>query len=215
MSRSQHPYQDNTGHTSGSVINPVDPDSDLPPFQSFPAAPESRTRPNSGHAPPQQNPDVTSVAQGSSHRHQATDDRTAALPAFTPFPAASPGHRYAPPEGSRAQQAQPIPLPPYVPETGSSYFPGPPPPMRFGIQVDSPPGQPSPYAPPGPLTARPHVCEHCDSGFARAHDLKRHLETHKSERPHKCPNCQRSFSRKDAVQRHLVVTQCAGPSGSK
>lgn len=92
-----------------------------------------------------------------------------------------------------------------------------------------PPGQPSPYAPPGPLTARPHVCEYCDSGFARAHDLKRHLETHKvryyhlctialeclnhhcpccqSERPHKCPNCQRSFSRKDAV-RIPAITVC-------
>ncbi|KAH7339428.1 hypothetical protein B0J17DRAFT_569691 [Rhizoctonia solani] len=67
---------------------------------------------------------------------------------------------------------------------------------RSGI----PPGRPSPFAPPGPLTARPHVCELCDSGFARAHDLKRHLETHKGERPHKCPNCQRSFSRKDAVR---------------
>ncbi|KEP53259.1 C2H2-type zinc-finger protein, partial [Rhizoctonia solani 123E] len=70
---------------------------------------------------------------------------------------------------------------------------------------------PSPFAPPGPLTARPHVCELCDSGFARAHDLKRHLETHKGERPHKCPNCQRSFSRKDAVQRHIVVTKCGTP----
>ncbi|KAH7339850.1 hypothetical protein B0J17DRAFT_569932, partial [Rhizoctonia solani] len=52
---------------------------------------------------------------------------------------------------------------------------------------------------------RPHVCEHCDSGFARAHDLKRHLETHKSERPHKCPNCQRSFSRKDAVSLNFTI----------
>ncbi|CAE6438994.1 unnamed protein product [Rhizoctonia solani] len=229
MSHSQN--QDNSYYSSNPGTNSTDLDN-IPPFQAFPAA---RDRPNTAHVPPQQNPGVTSVAYVSSHRDQAGDDesihrsshpsstkdlsererqRTTTLPPFTPFPSAALDHRYAPPEGSRAQQVRPIPPPAYAPETSSSYLPVPPPDaIRYPSGL--PPGQPSPYAPPGPLTARPHVCEHCDSGFARAHDLKRHLETHKSERPHKCPNCQRSFSRKDAVQRHLIVTQCAGPSGSK
>ncbi|CUA66618.1 hypothetical protein RSOLAG22IIIB_00059 [Rhizoctonia solani] len=218
-------------YSSSSGTNPADLDN-LPPFQAFPAARDSRARPNSGHAPPQQSPGSTSVAHGSSHRYRDAENentrhsssikdlpqrgqpRTATLPPFTPFPSAASDHRYAPPEGSRAQEVRPVPLPAYAPETTSNFLPVPPPDaIRYPSGL--PPGQPSPYAPPGPLTARPHVCEHCDSGFARAHDLKRHLETHKSERPHKCPNCQRSFSRKDAVQRHLVVTQCTGPSGSK
>ncbi|CAE6356816.1 unnamed protein product [Rhizoctonia solani] len=232
MSHSQNSSHDSTYYGSGSGINTAGPGGDLPPFQSFPAARDSRSRPNPGNAPSQQDP---AVAHGSSQRYQTVDDpnirrssyssstddptyrerqRTTTLPEFTPFPSASPSHRYAPPEGARAPQIRPIPPPAYVPETSTSYLPVPPPDV---IRVPSglPPGQPSPYAPPGPLTARPHVCEHCDSGFARAHDLKRHLETHNSERPHRCPNCQRSFSRKDAVQRHLVVTQCTGSGSSK
>ncbi|KAG8764164.1 hypothetical protein FRC11_003020 [Ceratobasidium sp. 423] len=198
MSHSQNSSQDSTYYGSGSGVNPAGPDN-LPPFQSFPAARESRSRPSPGHTPPQQDPGAAPVTHGSSQRYQAADDvsihrsnrpgspkdltqrerqRTTTLPAFTPFPAASPGHRYAPPEESRAKQALPIPPPAYAPETSSSYLPVPPPDaIRYPSGL--PPGQPSPYAPPGPLTARPHVCEHCDSGFARAHDLKRHLETHK------------------------------------
>ncbi|EUC60353.1 C2H2-type zinc-finger protein [Rhizoctonia solani AG-3 Rhs1AP] len=220
MSHSQN--QADSYYSSNSGTNSTDLEN-IPPFQAFPAARDSRPRPDTGHAPPQQVPGAASAAYGSSHDYQTGDDerihqsshpnstkdlpqrerqRTATLPPFTPFPSAASDHRYAPPEGARAQQVRPIPPPAYAPETSSSYLPVPPPDAIRGL----PPGQPSPYAPPGPLTARPHVCEHCDSGFARAHDLKRHLETHRSERPHKCPNCQRSFSRKDAVSLVTVLT---------
>ncbi|CUA74547.1 hypothetical protein RSOLAG22IIIB_05607 [Rhizoctonia solani] len=55
---------------------------------------------------------------------------------------------------------------------------------------------------------KPHVCEQCGAAFSRAHDLKRHIETHKGDRPHKCPTCTKAFSRKDALQRHQSMAQC-------
>ncbi|KDN42663.1 hypothetical protein RSAG8_06620, partial [Rhizoctonia solani AG-8 WAC10335] len=71
MSHSQN--RANSYYSSNSGANPTDLD-DLPSFQAFPAARDSRPRPNSGHAPPQQNPGATSAAHGSSHRYQAADD---------------------------------------------------------------------------------------------------------------------------------------------
>ncbi|KAG9075382.1 hypothetical protein FS749_012964 [Ceratobasidium sp. UAMH 11750] len=55
---------------------------------------------------------------------------------------------------------------------------------------------------------KPHVCDQCGGAFSRAHDLKRHIETHKGDRPHKCPTCTKAFSRKDALQRHQSMAQC-------
>ncbi|CEL52528.1 DNA-binding protein creA OS=Aspergillus oryzae (strain ATCC 42149 / RIB 40) GN=creA PE=3 SV=1 [Rhizoctonia solani AG-1 IB] len=55
---------------------------------------------------------------------------------------------------------------------------------------------------------KPHVCDQCGAAFSRAHDLKRHIETHKGDRPHKCPTCTKAFSRKDALQRHQSMAQC-------
>ncbi|KAG8745172.1 hypothetical protein FRC10_008625 [Ceratobasidium sp. 414] len=55
---------------------------------------------------------------------------------------------------------------------------------------------------------KPHVCDQCGGAFSRAHDLKRHVETHKGDRPHKCPTCTKAFSRKDALQRHQSMAQC-------
>ncbi|KAF8608104.1 hypothetical protein BDV93DRAFT_602992 [Ceratobasidium sp. AG-I] len=56
--------------------------------------------------------------------------------------------------------------------------------------------------------AKPHVCDQCGAAFSRAHDLKRHVDTHKGDRPHKCPTCTKAFSRKDALQRHQSMAQC-------
>ncbi|CAE6440092.1 unnamed protein product [Rhizoctonia solani] len=228
---------------------PNPPDQSLPPFQPFPA--RNRVAPSgSGDFAPQSGLWDAELESGSGSgsgamvfpHHPLTRDSSAArisrqdtrgsllmqerhpsgLPAFTPFPAAAPSSRYAPPPDSRAETTRPV-LPPTFDSEAVSNGPWPAerptnlvgesstPIIRYPSGI--PPGRPSPFAPPGPLTARPHVCELCDSGFARAHDLKRHLETHKGERPHKCPNCQRSFSRKDAVQRHISVTKC-GPPGN-
>ncbi|QRV83963.1 acyl-CoA dehydrogenase [Ceratobasidium sp. AG-Ba] len=55
---------------------------------------------------------------------------------------------------------------------------------------------------------KPHACDQCGAAFSRAHDLKRHIETHKGDRPHKCPTCTKAFSRKDALQRHQSMAQC-------
>ncbi|CUA74427.1 hypothetical protein RSOLAG22IIIB_05536 [Rhizoctonia solani] len=87
------------------------------------------------------------------------------LPAFTPFPAAAPSSRYAPPPDSRAEPMRPV-LPPIVysqdPSSGPWIYEQPTnlvgesstPVVRYPSGI--PPGRPSPFAPPGPLTARPH-----------------------------------------------------------
>ncbi|KDN44475.1 hypothetical protein RSAG8_05522, partial [Rhizoctonia solani AG-8 WAC10335] len=218
---------------------PSIPEQPLPAFQPFPA--RSRVAPSgSGSFAEQSRPGDAEVGLDSGPggtvdvpyllqtrgslttltTRQGAEGSTTALPTFTPFPAAAPSSRYAPPPNSRAESTRPV-LPPilYSEDVTSGPWTSERPTNLVGesstpiIRYPSgiPPGRPSPFAPPGPLTARPHVCELCDSGFARAHDLKRHLETHKGDRPHKCPNCQRSFSRKDAVQRHIVATKCGTP----
>ncbi|KAF8684167.1 hypothetical protein RHS04_01453 [Rhizoctonia solani] len=144
MSHPHNSSHDSAYYGSSSGLSTSGPDGDLPPFQAFPAARDSRSRPNSGNTPPQQD---LGVAHGSSQRYRTADDantrrsghpsltddpayrerqRTSTLPEFTPFPSASPGHRYAPPEGARAPQPRPIPSQPYAAETGSSYLPVPP-----------------------------------------------------------------------------------------
>ncbi|CAE6505214.1 unnamed protein product [Rhizoctonia solani] len=135
--------------------------------------------------------------QGAEGSTSMQERRLSALPTFTPFPAAAPSSRYAPPPNSRAESTRPV-LPPilYSEDVTSGPWTAERPTNLVGesstpiIRYPSgiPPGRPSPFAPPGPLTARPH-----------------------GDRPHKCPNCQRSFSRKDAVQRHIVITKCGTP----
>ncbi|KAF8608632.1 hypothetical protein BDV93DRAFT_602551 [Ceratobasidium sp. AG-I] len=194
----------------------------LPAFQPFPSRPRDSLAAghevsSTGHYTTHRG-SVSTVAPGGPGHTQSINEQSFVLPEFTPFPVAAASSRYAPSPGVRAESTQPV-LPPTSAQepTSSSRYPAQPVvgSSMAAIRYPSgmPAGQPSCYAPPGPLTARPHVCDLCDSGFARAHDLKRHIETHKGERPHRCPNCQRAFSRKDAVQRHLVITQCgAGTS---
>ncbi|KAG9100755.1 hypothetical protein FS749_013052 [Ceratobasidium sp. UAMH 11750] len=199
MSSPQQPSDNNSERSSQSGNNAtIDSRAELPSFQPFPAAarearprPSSRSQTTSGdsRAPEaarrgmreREALDDTSLP-GSGHRTDAGNlvhrerQRTATLPAFTPFPSAAPGSRWAPPEGVRPEPARPMPPPAFEPES-MHYLPA-----YHGDAArysSGLPGQPSPYAPPGPLTARPHVCEHCETGFARAHDLRRHLETHK------------------------------------
>jgi uncharacterized Zn-finger protein len=57
------------------------------------------------------------------------------------------------------------------------------------------------------LGARPHVCDVCQTAFARGHDLKRHKETHSNTKPHSC-ECGKSFTRKDALKRHVFLKSC-------
>ncbi|KAF8604118.1 hypothetical protein BDV93DRAFT_522585 [Ceratobasidium sp. AG-I] len=176
----------------------------LPAFQSFPAARKAQPGSTSGYqaasAPAVDDADV----RGSRHETAAQEllvlqcQLTVNLPAFTPFPDAAPSSRYAPPEGVRAAPPRPVPTPLLSAERPE--YPG------GSIRY------PSTLI---PLTARPQVCEHCEAGFARAHDPRWHMDTHEGERPHKCPICQQSFSRRDAVQRHLMLANCgSSPSGS-
>ncbi|KAJ3416747.1 hypothetical protein HDV05_000121 [Chytridiales sp. JEL 0842] len=53
---------------------------------------------------------------------------------------------------------------------------------------------------------RPHVCEFCNAGFARKHDLRRHMRTlHSTERPFKCDRCQQSFNTEEHLKRHRTA----------
>ncbi|KAJ3247044.1 hypothetical protein HDU78_005445 [Chytriomyces hyalinus] len=52
---------------------------------------------------------------------------------------------------------------------------------------------------------RPHVCEMCNSAFARKHDLQRHVRTlHATDRPFKCTDCSQSFTQSDQLRRHQI-----------
>ncbi|KAF8591960.1 hypothetical protein K439DRAFT_617507 [Ramaria rubella] len=61
-------------------------------------------------------------------------------------------------------------------------------------------------------------CSSCPRAFARAYNLKTHLQTHDPNRlkPHTCPHrsCGRSFSRKHDLGRHLVSIHRDEPVGS-
>ncbi|EIM83485.1 uncharacterized protein STEHIDRAFT_123901 [Stereum hirsutum FP-91666 SS1] len=56
---------------------------------------------------------------------------------------------------------------------------------------------------------RKHQCPQCNRAFARAYNLKTHMDTHNPDRPkpHICPfrSCGRSFSRKHDLQRHRAA----------
>ncbi|KAG8688699.1 hypothetical protein FRC09_012770 [Ceratobasidium sp. 395] len=173
---------------------------ELPPFQPFPAAPhphEPRPRPSYQSQTTPGSPQAPEILHGSTHQHDTSAEPDGLPTPFVPFPRAPPRSPWAPPEGAPPVPPRPIPPPVPLPEP-VPYLP----PFQY-------PGE-SPYAPRDQSNGRPHICEQCETGFARAHDLRRHEETHRSARPHKCPDCQRSFSRKDAVQRHLA-SNCLGP----
>ncbi|KAJ3491257.1 hypothetical protein NLI96_g834 [Meripilus lineatus] len=48
-------------------------------------------------------------------------------------------------------------------------------------------------------------CEKCTKTFSRAHDRKRHFETHHTSHPpsHPCQFCKKGFSRADSLKRHV------------
>jgi uncharacterized C2H2 Zn-finger protein len=56
------------------------------------------------------------------------------------------------------------------------------------------------------------LCEQCGRSFTRAHDRKRHFETHHLVNPtlHRCRNCDKSFSRSDSLKRHINNNGCPG-----
>ena len=53
-------------------------------------------------------------------------------------------------------------------------------------------------------------CDKCDRSFTRAHDRKRHYETHHLSNPavHRCRHCDKSFSRSDSLRRHMNNNGC-------
>lgn len=55
--------------------------------------------------------------------------------------------------------------------------------------------------------SKPHICDICQTGFQRGHDLKRHKETHSESKAHEC-ECGKKFSRKDALRRHVFLKSC-------
>lgn len=115
-SHSQQSTSDNEHNSSNLNMGQLVEDSNqLPPFQSFPAR-NVHHRSTLGHQVATAVDDVS--VHGARHGAVAQEfltrprQRTVTLPAFTPFPAASPSSRYAPPEGSRAAPPRPIPTPP-------------------------------------------------------------------------------------------------------
>ncbi|TCD67869.1 hypothetical protein EIP91_011866 [Steccherinum ochraceum] len=67
-----------------------------------------------------------------------------------------------------------------------------------------PAASPVPIPPASPTGIERYACDRCDKTFSRAHDRKRHFETHHSPQPasHKCPYCRKDFSRADSLKRH-------------
>ncbi|KAI8917833.1 hypothetical protein DFJ77DRAFT_423446, partial [Powellomyces hirtus] len=51
---------------------------------------------------------------------------------------------------------------------------------------------------------RSFICDQCNKGFLRKHDLTRHTTTHlpHGSKPYTCP-CGVSFTRQDAMMRHI------------
>ena len=86
--------------------------------------------------------------------------------------------------------------------------------QSYPTPYDSQYGQPSPNrggqttisippAVPGGVERFP--CDKCSKTFSRAHDRKRHFETHHTQHPpsHPCQFCRKGFSRADSLKRHV------------
>ncbi|KAH9004314.1 hypothetical protein EDB86DRAFT_2162469 [Lactarius hatsudake] len=118
----------------------------------------------------------------------------------------------------------PSPSPPVrVAKALSDYGPSKPRQPHFGISPDNlslPRPHPTPAVPTvlsvqspdaqtNPSPNRAHQCPNCNRAFARAFNLKTHMDTHNPERakPFVCPHssCKRSFSRKHDLQRHRTA----------
>ncbi|KAG8792928.1 hypothetical protein FRC12_004444 [Ceratobasidium sp. 428] len=140
----------------------------LPAFQSFPAAErEPRPRPSPRSQTTSSNPQAPEIPYSSTHQHDASNEPDGLPTPFVSFPRAPPTFRWGPPEGAPPVPPRPIPPPAPLPEP----VPYLPPSSQYPDE--------SPYAPPGQSSGRPHICEQCETGFARAHDLRRHEETHR------------------------------------
>ncbi|KAI8826943.1 uncharacterized protein EV422DRAFT_490651 [Fimicolochytrium jonesii] len=62
-----------------------------------------------------------------------------------------------------------------------------------------------------PTPEKPFVCEVCQRGFMRKHDLKRHATTHmETFTPFACDVCHTTFTRLDALHRHVNGNRCKG-----
>ncbi|KAJ3162056.1 hypothetical protein HDU86_005754 [Geranomyces michiganensis] len=56
---------------------------------------------------------------------------------------------------------------------------------------------------------KPYICDVCQRGFMRKHDLKRHATTHLQDfRPYECEDCHTPFTRLDALHRHIRARRC-------
>ncbi|KAJ3185647.1 hypothetical protein HDU87_000271 [Geranomyces variabilis] len=56
---------------------------------------------------------------------------------------------------------------------------------------------------------KPYICDICQRGFMRKHDLKRHATTHLQDfRPYECEDCHTPFTRLDALHRHIRARRC-------
>ena len=84
--------------------------------------------------------------------------------------------------------------------------------QSYPAQYDASFGQHSPHRqttisiPPGtPGGVERFPCDKCSKTFSRAHDRKRHFETHHTSHPpsHPCQFCKKGFSRSDSLKRHV------------
>ncbi|CAL1706225.1 unnamed protein product [Somion occarium] len=62
----------------------------------------------------------------------------------------------------------------------------------------------APIPSPSPGIER-YPCDRCSKTFTRAHDRKRHFDTHHAANPpsHKCHFCRKEFARADSLKRHI------------
>lgn len=107
------------------------------------------------------------------------------------------------------QYQQPV-HPSQYPVSPGAYPPNPA--VNYVASTQYPPGyhshsqrSPPPTSPTTPPGTERFPCDRCSKTFTRAHDRKRHFETHHSAQPpaHRCPFCHKIFGRADSLKRHM------------